>query len=90
MNNKQLMTLILENQQLVRSKLLTENQIKIFNMIKDMGRVGISSYSLADKLLISVQSASSRLKIMYEKEYLTRTEVVAESGGIEYVYKTAL
>ena len=90
MNNKQLMKLIVEKPQLVKKKMLTHAQIKVFNIIKGRGVIGISSYSLAAKLLITVQSASGRLKALYEKDYLIRTEVTAESGGIEYVYKVAI
>ncbi|OIQ71945.1 hypothetical protein GALL_464350 [mine drainage metagenome] len=38
-------------------------------------------------LNISVPNASTRLKKLVNEGYIWRTEVVAESGGIEYVYQ---
>lgn len=90
MKEKQLMKLILDDPALIRDKLLTFSQVKIFNIIKGRGCIGISSYSLSDILNISIQSASIRLAKLYQKKYLNRFEVDSESGGIEYVYKTAI
>lgn len=41
---------------------------------------------VAVDLKISVPNASTRLKKLVNEGYIWRTEVVAESGGIEYVY----
>jgi hypothetical protein len=42
---------------------------------------------VATDLEISVQNASTRLKKLVREGYILRTEVVAESGGIEYIYQ---
>lgn len=41
---------------------------------------------VASDLDISVQNASTRLKKLVSQGYILRTEVAADSGGIEYVY----
>tara|TARA_R110001583_G_scaffold49633_3_gene155385 strand:- start:183 stop:734 length:552 start_codon:yes stop_codon:yes gene_type:complete len=47
----------------------------------------VTAASLADKLKINVPNASSKLKKLFTKGYISRFEQVAESGGIEFVYK---
>ena len=42
---------------------------------------------VASDLGISVQNASTRLKKLVMDGYILRNEVVAESGGIEYIYQ---
>jgi predicted transcriptional regulator len=41
---------------------------------------------VAADLDITVQNASTRLKKLVDQGYILRTEEVAETGGIEYVY----
>jgi hypothetical protein len=42
------------------------------------------SVGIASVFCCSVQSASARLKRLFEKGYLQRTEYTAKSGGIEF------
>jgi predicted transcriptional regulator len=48
---------------------------------------GVGSAHVSNILEISIQSASIRLKTLYEKGYVTREEIASESGGIEFIYK---
>lgn len=48
---------------------------------------GVLAAQVAADLGISVQNASTRLKKLVSEGYILRTEVAAESGGIEYVYQ---
>lgn len=43
---------------------------------------------VATDLNITVQNASTRLKKLVAQGYILRNEVVAETGGIEYVYQS--
>lgn len=43
---------------------------------------------VATDLNITVQNASTRLKRLVAEGYILRTEAVAETGGIEYVYQS--
>lgn len=47
----------------------------------------VTTAEIADKLGLSVQNASSKLKKLSAKGYISRCERVAESGGIEFVYR---
>jgi hypothetical protein len=47
----------------------------------------VTAASIAATLDINVPNASSKLKKLYTKGYISRFEQVAESGGIEFVYK---
>lgn len=47
----------------------------------------VTTAEIADRLEISVQNASSKLKKLSAKGYISRCERVAESGGIEFVYR---
>ncbi len=48
---------------------------------------GVLAAQVAADLDISVQNASTRLKKLVSEGYILRTEVAAESGGIEYIYQ---
>jgi predicted transcriptional regulator len=48
---------------------------------------GVTSSTLSEIMQIPVESTSTKLKRLYEKGYLSRAEVVSDSGGIEYIYK---
>jgi hypothetical protein len=43
---------------------------------------------VSTKFDISIQNASTRLKKLVSEGYIIRTEVIAESGGIEYEYRS--
>jgi|GEM_PF-3838049 len=47
---------------------------------------GTTSVNVADVFSISIPSASTRLKRLLEKGYLKRVEVLAKTGGLEYIY----
>jgi hypothetical protein len=51
---------------------LSRDQVRAIDAVKDLG--------------LGLSNASSKLKQLWEKGYLLRSEEVAESGGIEYVY----
>lgn len=46
----------------------------------------VTASQVANDLDMSVQNASTRLKKLVDQGYIMRSEVVAESGGIEYIY----
>lgn len=46
-----------------------------------------TTVQVAHQLEMSVQNASTRLKRLSEEGFLTRTEMAAESGGKEFVYR---
>lgn len=48
----------------------------------------ITASDVATSLDISVPNASSKLKKLMTKGYISRFEQVAESGGLEFVYKS--
>jgi len=47
---------------------------------------GVSSKDVADVYGVSVQNASTTLKRLLEKGYLKRVEILATTGGLEYIY----
>jgi hypothetical protein len=47
----------------------------------------VSASQVADDLEITVPNASTRLKKLVGEGYFLRSEVIAESGGIEYLYQ---
>jgi len=47
---------------------------------------GVGSKDVADVYGVSVQNASTTLKRLLEKGYLKRVEVLATTGGLEYIY----
>jgi hypothetical protein len=51
---------------------MSRDQVKAIDAVNDLG--------------IRLPNASSKLKQLWEKGYLLRSEEVAESGGIEFVY----
>lgn len=48
----------------------------------------VSAAQVAKSLDMSVQNASTRLKKLVEQGYIMRSEMVSESGGIEYLYQS--
>ncbi|MBI4938994.1 MAG: MarR family transcriptional regulator [Nitrosomonadales bacterium] len=64
---------------------LTSASAELVNYVLTKGSV-LASQAAVD-LDISVQNASTRLKKLVDQGYILRTEDVAESGGIEYVYQ---
>ena len=64
---------------------LTSASTELVSYVLTKGSVGASQ--TAEDLGISVQNASTRLKKLVNEGYILRTEDVAESGGIEFVYQ---
>lgn len=64
---------------------LTSSSKELVDYVLQNGPVLASK--VAAELNISVPNASTRLKKLVQDGYIWRTEVVAESGGIEYVYQ---
>lgn len=64
---------------------LTSSSAELVDYVLTKGFV-LASQTAVD-LDITVQNASTRLKKLMEQGYILRTEDVAESGGIEYVYQ---
>jgi len=75
---------ILSNQARVRNLMISKNSISLYKFCREMG--GAMTYQIADEFNISIQSASTRLKKLLDLGYLSRNELTAESGGIEYMY----
>jgi predicted transcriptional regulator len=66
--------------------MLSQPQLDLFRWIA-LETHGAGSPQVAAVFGVSIQSASARLKKLFDKGYLTRTEVAAETGGIEHIYK---
>lgn len=64
---------------------LTTASKSLVNYVLTHGPVLASQ--VATDLGISVQNASTRLKKLVSEGYILRTEVAAESGGIEFIYQ---
>ncbi len=64
---------------------LTSSNKELIDYVLTKGNILVSQ--VASDLEISVQNASTKLKKLVMDGYILRNEVVAESGGIEYVYQ---
>ena len=87
MNSRNLMKQIISNPEFVREKLLNESQIRLFIRIKALGEMTTAHLHITEH--ISIQHASGKLKALFNKGYLKRIETIAESGGIEHIYRPA-
>jgi len=85
---REVMNLMISNSILVRELLLTDAAIQLYVFCRS--RDGTSSHHVSTVFNVSIQSASARLKRLYTIGYLTRKQLTAESGGVEYVYYDAL
>lgn len=83
MNKDNIRKTILENHSTIKELMLSDRQIEI---IKSAG-LGLTSIMIAGCYDITINNASSQLKKLYDKGYLSREEFISESGGIEYIYK---
>lgn len=63
---------------------LTSSSKELVDYVLTRGNVLVSQ--VASDLGISVPNASTRLKKLVTDGYILRNEVIAESGGIEYIY----
>lgn len=83
MKKSEIRCLILDEAEKVRSLLITDSQIEIVRMCS-FGYV--TSAALSENLGCSIQSATQRLKSLFNKGYLNRVQAQQDSGGIEYRY----
>lgn len=83
-NEVLLMRLILTDREAARNKLLSERDIKIVNFISK--RQSITSLDLMLFLKCSIENASSTVKRLYTKKYLTRVDVGDPTGGSLHLY----
>lgn len=72
----------------MRSLALTTNQAELVILIERRG--SMTARLLADIELCSIQSATTKLKVLKDKGYLKRRSTVHSSGGLEYVYEVDL
>ena len=84
----QIRKMIFNNQPIVKHLMLTERQINIVCLARDRG--SITSHVVAWFFKISAQNSSVQLRRLHEKGYLIRKKVTAETGGIEYIYESAM
>jgi len=64
---------------------LTSSTLQLLDYV--LTKKEVLAAQVANALGISVQNASTRLKKLVSEGYILRTEVAAESGGIEYIYQ---
>lgn len=67
---------------------LSKKQLRVLSEIK-RGEV-VCSKDIADRCGLSLSSASTTLKHLWEKSYITRRANTATAGGVEYVYFKSL
>jgi DNA-binding MarR family transcriptional regulator len=82
--SKEIMRLVISDTALVRDLLISEANVEWLRYIGS--KKGAMTYQIAKDFGISIQSASTRLKRLYATGYLTRNQLTAEAGGIEYIY----
>ena len=90
MNDRKLMELFLNCPDTVRRICITDNQIKIINLINKNPGSCMRAKELMYIKGTTIQNASTQLVKLWKVGYLTRTEVVQESGGLEYVYESVI
>lgn len=87
MKDKKLMKLMIEVPGVIRGIYLSQSRVDIYDIVKDCDDEGMTSRCLADIEGISITSASTRLKELFDKGYLTRKNEGCDGGGDEYVYR---
>lgn len=90
MQSKTLMKLMTECPGLVRKAYLNETQLALFQLVKTLegNDSGVSARQIANRLGISVHSASTQLYRLFNKGYLSRQKNTHPSGGREFIYQT--
>lgn len=81
---KQIRTLSLRYSDEIKSHLLTGREVKIIRLV--LANKGIFSEELAGSLSVSIQSATSSLKSLYDKGRLNREDKGDPTGGSYYFY----
>lgn len=75
-----------DNETILIGPMPTKSNLEIYNFVKKKKQVTTSQ--LASTFDLSVQNASIKLKKLVDEGYILRFEEIAESGGIEYLYKS--
>jgi predicted transcriptional regulator len=88
MNEQEIRKAIIEDPEYVRYIMLSDRRAKLMRMIIKKG--SINSAQLSEKWKISPQNASRQLYELFSMGYLKRADVAPETGGIEYIYKSAV
>jgi len=88
MNEQELRKAIIEDPEYVRYILLSDRRAKLMRLIQKAGQ--INSAQLSKKWNISGPNASRQLYELYSKGYLKRADILPESGGVEYIYKSVV
>lgn len=65
---------------------LSSSNKEVFDLV--MKAKSITTSKAATQLNLSVPNASTKLKKLVDEGYILRVEEVAESGGIEFIYKS--
>jgi len=90
LSKKRLMKQMLTNPDSVRSVILYDTQIELFNLIQKMDRgKGVTTKQVAKKRKGSIPVTSQLMCRLYKKDYLTRTKTYTTTGALEYRYKVA-
>lgn len=71
---------------LIRDLLLNENQLSLLECIEAQGEMTAHRLALMDDL--SIANASAKLNRLHRAGYVTRASRSAETGGIEFVYRS--
>lgn len=79
---------IVEDPEGVKYLLLSSHAARLVKWIIKNG--SITARELSDGAEISLQNASAQLSRLYSRGYLKRKEYLSQSGGIEYIYKSAI
>lgn len=88
MNESEIRKAIIYENEDVRYLIISAHAAKLMKRIIKWGTITTSEFS--ERSEISIQNASSQLKALFNKGYLLRKEVISKTGGIEYVYKSAI
>lgn len=71
---------------IIRGLLLNENQLSLIDCIATQGEITAHRLALMDDL--TIQNASAKLNRLYRSGYISRQSRSAETGGIEFVYRS--
>ena len=86
MNEKTVMTHMLSIPDLIRKKQLSDAQINLVRYIQSKD-LGLTTLRLSDYYEITTQAASTRLKALWLKGYLSRSNIGDDTGGTVYRYR---
>ena len=84
MTDIELRNAIYKDLALVKSLLLTHNDINLIKFIKS--ELSVTPGKVAIYKDVNVNNASTKLKRLFEQGYLVRKEDKSSSGGVEYIY----